>query len=66
VTSGIPKRIVLSRKGFDSVNGKFASPIFEDGPMTSLPIPENPRYPEVSTRFSSLGDSELVFQNAFS
>jgi phage pi2 protein 07 len=35
----IPKRIVLSRKGFDSATGGCASPIL-DGKLISLPIPE--------------------------
>lgn len=33
-------RIILSRKGFDSSAGGVASPIFPDGSMVSLPIPE--------------------------
>ncbi len=32
-------KIILSRKGFDSVNGGIVSPIFEDGMMVSMPIP---------------------------
>jgi hypothetical protein len=32
-------KVILSRKGFDSVYGGCASPIFEDGSMISLPIP---------------------------
>ena len=35
-------RIVLSRKGFDSVSGGGPSPVLEDGTMLSLPIPELP------------------------
>ena len=35
-------RIVLSRKGFDSVSGGGPSPVPEDGTMLSLPIPELP------------------------
>jgi hypothetical protein len=56
-------RIVLSRKGFDSSAGKVASPIFDDGAMISLPIPERgsgTTYGEVSTRRGGLG--ELVEQ----
>jgi len=56
-------RIVLSRKGFDSSAGKVASPIFDDGAMVSLPIPERgsgTTYGEVSTRRGGLG--ELVEQ----
>ena len=33
------KRIILSRKGFDSSSGGVASPIFSDGRICSLPIP---------------------------
>ncbi len=33
-------RIILSRKGFDSGSGKAPSPIFPDGAMLSLPIPD--------------------------
>ncbi len=32
-------RAILGIKGFDSVNGRIASPIFEDGAMISFPIP---------------------------
>lgn len=34
-------RIILSRKGFDSSYGGVASPIFTDGTMLSMPIPED-------------------------
>jgi hypothetical protein len=33
-------KIILSRKGFDSSAGKHPSPIFTDGTMISLPIPD--------------------------
>lgn len=36
----IPKRIILSRKGFDSRFGGCASPILPDGAMISMPIAE--------------------------
>ena len=32
-------KVILSRKGFDSANGRIPSPIFEDGTMISFPIP---------------------------
>ncbi|RIE11762.1 hypothetical protein SMC3_08215 [Candidatus Cryosericum hinesii] len=32
-------RVILSRKGFDSGYGGWASPILPDGRMLSLPIP---------------------------
>ena len=35
-----PKRLILSRKGFDSGSGGCPSPIFSDGTMYSLPIPD--------------------------
>ena len=34
------KKIILSRKGFDSSAGCSASPIFEDGTIFSIPIPQ--------------------------
>lgn len=40
-------KIILSRKGVDSSAGGFASPIFPDGTMCSIPIPDsrsNTRY----------------------
>lgn len=45
-------KIVLSRKGFDSGYGGCASPIFPDGTMISMPIPEpgaNIRYDYLHT-----------------
>jgi hypothetical protein len=33
-------KLILSRKGFDSSAGKVPSPIFPDGTMISLPIPD--------------------------
>src|SRR5579863_9661430 len=34
------KRLILSRKGVDTTNGKIASPIFPDGTIASIPIPQ--------------------------
>ena len=34
-----PRKLILSRKGFDSKFGRCPSPIFPDGTMYSLPIP---------------------------
>lgn len=34
-------KVILSRKGFDSVSGGYPSPIFPNGLMASLPIPDN-------------------------
>lgn len=36
----LPRRVVLSRKGFDGGTGYVASPILSDGTMISLPIPD--------------------------
>lgn len=43
--SGVqPRRIILSRKGFDSSWGGRPSPIMPNGELLSLPIPESPQY----------------------
>ena len=34
------KKIILSRKGFDSSAGGVASPIFDNGSIFSIPIPQ--------------------------
>lgn len=36
---GVKMKIIISRKGFDSENGKTASPVMPDGAMLSFPIP---------------------------
>ena len=36
-----PRKLILSRKGFDSASGGCPSPIFPDGTMYSLPIPSD-------------------------
>lgn len=43
-------KIILSRKGFDSSNGRQPSPIMPDGTLLSLPIPSN----DVNNTFSSI------------
>ena len=45
------KRIVLSRKGFDSKAGGTASPIFSNGSLFSIPIPQQYASP---TRYQDL------------
>ena len=50
-------KIVLSRKGFDSSNGRVPSPILPDGTQVSLPIPARrtpTRFEDVRWRDSSL------------
>ena len=50
-------KIILSRKGFDSANGGYPSPILQDGRMISLPIPSKD-----STRYSDLKfDSDQTY-----
>lgn len=51
-------RIIFSRKGVDSASGGIASPIFEDGRMVSLPIPQasSPiRYGDIQYAGTDLG-----------
>ncbi|MEQ1847949.1 MAG: hypothetical protein ABL983_20505, partial [Nitrospira sp.] len=56
-------RIILSRKGFDSSAGGVPSPIFEDGSLLSLPIPDDRssiKYQDIA--FPGLSFSSLVEQ----
>jgi hypothetical protein len=49
-------RVVLSRKGYDATSGGVASPIFPDGTLCSLPIPDRgPRLGDILHGESSLG-----------
>jgi len=51
-------RIILSRKGFDSASGGKPSPIFPDGRMVSLPIPDKQspiRYKDIRWQEYNLG-----------
>jgi hypothetical protein len=50
----LPKRIILSRKGFDGTAGGCPSPIFPDGTMFSIPIPESEEH-TAAVRFEDLG-----------
>lgn len=52
-------KIILSRKGFDSSSGGIPSPIFPDGRMVSLPIPDKSSpvtYRDISYDDSSIGN----------
>jgi hypothetical protein len=54
-----PMRIVLSRKGFDSGSGGCPSPIFPDGSMLALPIPDRRstvRYCDIASNGQCRGD----------
>ncbi len=51
-------KIILSRKGFDSSSGGCPSPIFPDGRMVSLPIPDKQspiRYRDIQWQEYNLG-----------
>jgi hypothetical protein len=51
-------KLILSRKGFDSSAGGVPSPIFPDGGMVSLPIPDKSSpvtYSDISYKGGSLG-----------
>ena len=52
-----PKKLIISRKGFDSGSGGCPSPIFPDGTMFPLPIPSRD-----SERFDDLqhGDIDIA------
>lgn len=52
-------KIILSRKGFDASAGGVASPLFPDGTLLSLPIPDQTgtvTYAELCWRDQQLGD----------
>ncbi len=50
-------KIILSRKGFDSANGRQPNPIMPDGTLLSLPIPD----PKGNNTFSSLHWNGMSF-----
>jgi putative DNA base modification enzyme with NMAD domain len=52
-------RLILSRKGFDSSSGGCPSPIFPDGSMLALPIPDKSstvRYSELTWHRRNVGE----------
>ena len=52
------RKIILSRKGFDSANGGRPSPILKDGTLLSLPIPLK----KDTNSFSQLSYDNLTYQ----
>jgi hypothetical protein len=50
-------KIVLNRKGFDSKFGGCGSPIFPNGEMISLPIPEDSGFAKAKIRYGDLQSS---------
>ena len=49
-------KVILSRKGFDSENGGYPSPILPNGQMISLPIPD----PKDDIRYSDVKAGDLT------
>ena len=56
------KNLVLSRKGFDATTGGRASPIFENGDIFSVPIPQKKQSPSRyrDLRFNHLSGKEIL------
>lgn len=54
-------KIILSRKGFDSSNGGYPSPILPDGTMLSLPIPSD-EIPYSDIQYNGVAYSDLLSQ----
>ncbi len=62
-----PMRLILSRKGFDSSSGGCSSPIFPDGSMIALPIPDKRspiQYQDLTWRGRNLGDVVAQLTNS--
>lgn len=56
------KRIILSRKGFDSKAGGTASPIFSNGELVSIPIPQPSPSPKKykDLNFNGISGTQLL------
>lgn len=55
-------KIILSRKGFDTVNGGCPSPFFPDGTLLSLPIPSDDKLAYSNLAFRGLSYNRLLKQ----
>lgn len=54
-------KIILSRKGFDSANGRQANPIMPDGSLLSLPIPDKDgNIPYASLQWNGMNYYEII------
>ena len=53
-------KVILSRKGFDSQYGGYASPIITEGRMISLPIPADVGKFEKEIKYSKLKVEEKL------
>jgi len=57
------RRIILSRKGFDTVNGGFPSPIFPDNTLISIPIPSkinDDYYKDLAFKYNNVHISKIL------
>ena len=59
-TSLKPRKLIISRKGFDSGSGGCPSPIFPDGTMFSLPIPSRDREQFADLQHGDVDIAEVV------
>ena len=58
-------KVILSRKGFDGEAGGYASPIFEDGTMQSLPIPspgDSRKFSEIKTEYKDYSIYDVMYR----
>ena len=55
-------KIILSRKGFDTVNGGCASPYMPDGTLLSLPIPSDDKLTYADIAYQGLSYKQLLKQ----
>ena len=55
-------KVILSRKGFDSSNGGYPSPILPDGTMLSLPIPDDIGLSYSEIQYNGITYSEIIGQ----
>jgi hypothetical protein len=55
-------KIILSRKGFDTVNGGCASPYMQDGTLLSLPIPSDDNFTYADFAYNGLSYDRLLKQ----
>ena len=55
-------KIILSRKGFDTVNGRCASPIMPDGTLLSMPIPSDDNFTYADIAHNGLTYDRLLEQ----
>ena len=57
------KNLVISRKGFDSTAGGCASPIFANGDIFSVPIPQKKKSPNKFSKWPTWFNNPSQFQN---